>query len=1032
MIKSTNIHPKLLLFWSLVLVILNCTSTVYANNGELEFRHLQIEDGLPSSTVYTVIQDSKGYMWFGTDIGLSKYDGYRFVNYTIKDGLPSNDIFELGEDGEGRIWMMSLGTLAYYQNDKIHLVDTLPGLQKAPIESLLIDAQNNVWFSAAKKLFTLQANGTFVEHSLEQCNTSKETAYLQFAEQNGDVWIYRNGTMMVYNLQQNTIRCEKLNFRPAYGSKFKSIKTNDGRLWYTSRVGLIVKDEMGEKPATLLSNSGDVLHDVNSFLEEEDGNFWMSSLSNGLSFFEQSDLCSDQYSQYLKDKRISKILKDKEGNLWFSSMGSGVYFITQNTKSIHNISTVDGLADPQIHRIWVDSNSEKLWIGTANAHIHTYHNEVLDTLLDNPNDKYFRITDITQLPNQALVFATENGLYMSDHNILKKVSTIPASLKSLYLENGKNLWVGGASFAYKIPVDSLLILEADDNIRLGDYGIYKGRVHSIIADGNGNAWMGNNRGLMYYDGVEKAIKVNEHSMLQFSVADMYLQKDKNLLWIATYGGGIMVKQGDKVQNISTDNGLIGNVCNQIHLGKDAMWVATSQGIAKISQYDFQTNTFEIQHYNRSDGLLSDEINSIFTLGSKVYAASSRGVSIFDEATIRINNVPPKVYITSISVGEQDTTLVESLELAYNQNNMKIDFVGLSYQSDQQITYFYKMKDLDDTWLRTEATSVQYPALPSGDYQFEVYAVNKAGIRSNNTASFGLQINVPFWKTWWFKALIGAIVIAVLYLWLKMTLSEKQRKRLAVMVGEKTMELKQNVQELKRSNKKLEDFAFIASHDLKEPLRTVASYVQLLEYRYKNQLDENALEYIEFAVKGVKRMQVLIDDLLRFSVIDRGAHNPHTIDLNETLNSVLDELSDFTDIHNAEVRHAYLPKIVADPQYIRQLFQNLINNAIKFNKSVVPIVEVNYQERNEDWLFMVKDNGIGIEQDYKDKVFVMFQQLHSIDQFSGTGIGLTICKRIVEKHDGEIWIESEPDKGTTVFFTIKKQHTPVESAAPAAA
>jgi light-regulated signal transduction histidine kinase (bacteriophytochrome) len=264
------------------------------------------------------------------------------------------------------------------------------------------------------------------------------------------------------------------------------------------------------------------------------------------------------------------------------------------------------------------------------------------------------------------------------------------------------------------------------------------------------------------------------------------------------------------------------------------------------------------------------------------------------------------------------------------------------------------------------------------------------------------------------------------------LSEKQRKRLSVMVAEKTMELKQNVQELKRSNKKLEEFAYIASHDLKEPLRTVASYVQLLEYRYKDQLDDNALEYIEFAVKGVKRMQVLIDDLLRFSVIDRSAHNPHTIDLNEILSNVLDELSDFTDIHNAEIRHAYLPKIVADPQYMQQLFQNLINNAIKFNKSAVPIVEVNYQERSADWLFSIKDNGIGIEQDYKDKVFVMFQQLHSIDQFSGTGIGLTICKRIVEKHDGEIWIESEPEKGTTVFFTIKKQHSNVERAAPSAA
>ncbi len=1017
-----------------MLAILISTQLAFANNGELEFRHLQVEDGLPSSTIYTIMQDSKGYIWFGTDIGLSKYDGYRFVNYTIKDGLPSNDILELGEDGNGRIWMMSLGRLAYYQEEKIHLVDTLAGLKDKPIQSLLIDSQKNVWFSSPEQeLFTLKTDGTFIEHSLEQCNTTKENAYLQFAEENGNVWVYRNGSMLIYNLEQNTIRCEKISFRPDYG-KMKSIKTSNDHLWYASRVGVIVKDGQSQKLASFLEYSGTVPHHVNSFLEESDGSFWMSSLSNGLSYFGGVDLCQDQARQYLKDKRISKILKDKEGNLWFSTIGNGVYFITQNAKSVLNISPVKGRNKTQAHRVWVDSQTEELWIGTANASIFSFQNNVIDTLLDNPDGTYFRITDIVQLPNKSMVFATEKGLYMHESQTLRKISTLPSSLKTLYLENGEFLWIGGARFAYKIPVDSLLSLgtQPKNKIRLGDHSIYNGRVHSLVADENGNAWMGNNSGLMYYNGVKKGIKTSEHPMLQFSIADMYLQKDDNLLWIATYGGGIMVKHGEKVQNISTDNGLIGNVCNQIHAGRDGIWVATNQGVAKISNYNFQTNQFTIQHYNTSDGLLSDEINGIYTHGSKVYAASSRGVSIFDEAAIHTNNVPPKVYITNISIGETDTSLVEKLDLEYEQNNLKIDFVGLSYQSDQQITYYYKMRDLDDTWLRTEATSVQYPALPSGNYLFQVYAVNKAGVKSSSIASFGVKINVPFWQAWWFRAIIGIIIVGILYLWLKMSLSEKQRKHLAVMVAEKTMELKQNVQELKRSNKKLEEFAFIASHDLKEPLRTVASYVQLLEYRYKAQLDENALEYISFAVKGVKRMQTLIDDLLRFSVLDRGAHNPHTVDLNKTLDNVLDELSDFVDIHNAEIRHAYLPKIIADPQYMRQLFQNLINNAIKFNKSAVPIVEVNYEERAKDWLFMVRDNGIGIEQVYIDKVFVMFQQLHSIDKFSGTGIGLTICKRIVEKHDGEIWIESLPQKGTTVFFTIKKQHAPVESVAPAAA
>jgi light-regulated signal transduction histidine kinase (bacteriophytochrome) len=231
------------------------------------------------------------------------------------------------------------------------------------------------------------------------------------------------------------------------------------------------------------------------------------------------------------------------------------------------------------------------------------------------------------------------------------------------------------------------------------------------------------------------------------------------------------------------------------------------------------------------------------------------------------------------------------------------------------------------------------------------------------------------------------------------------------------ELNRTIEQLQKSREDLSQFAYAASHDLQEPLRAVRGFVELLQRSYQGKLDATADEYIAFAVDGAARMQRMIDDLLSLSRVATHGKPFEPVDCNRALDQAMAKLETAITQHSATVTRDPLPTVTADPRQLVQLFGSLVDNAIKFRSDQPPRVHVSARRAGQEWVFSVRDNGIGIDPKYAERIFIIFRRLHEPEKYPGTGAGLALAKRIVERHGGRIWVESEPGKGATFCFTI---------------
>ncbi|MEO7767036.1 MAG: ATP-binding protein, partial [Ferruginibacter sp.] len=342
---------------------------------------------------------------------------------------------------------------------------------------------------------------------------------------------------------------------------------------------------------------------------------------------------------------------------------------------------------------------------------------------------------------------------------------------------------------------------------------------------------------------------------------------------------------------------------------------------------------------------------------------------------------------------------------------------------------------------------------------KVKCSNNDGVWNEKGTSVKLTITPPFWLTWWFILLASVMFIGscIGYYKLRVHAIKKQRALLELKVNEQTIQLihsneeekKARVEaeqargeselarqqtwlaneELKRKNKELEQFAYVASHDLQEPIRTTAGFAELLLKQYHNKIDEKANKCLGFIHDASIRMKVLITDLLDFSRIGAKAEL-QKIDCNAILKNMLEDLMAAIQEARAEIQYTDLPVIDGYPTEIKLLFQNLVINAIKFRKKdVAPQINISAQQKESCWEFAVIDNGIGIQMEHSEKIFDIFQRLHTRSEYEGSGIGLSQCKKVVELHKGKIWVQSKFGEGCTFYFSFPAGITAVNEKQP---
>ena len=511
-----------------------------------------------------------------------------------------------------------------------------------------------------------------------------------------------------------------------------------------------------------------------------------------------------------------------------------------------------------------------------------------------------------------------------------------------------------------------------------------------------------------------------------------MQDETGHLWIGTLAG-LNRYDGQSFESFTTRDGLAHNAIGALLEEKQTghLWIGTQGG--GINRY----NSFFFQGLSSYDGLINDSVQQLLQdREGTVWVATAGGLT-----RLRFRRTTPSIRLANV-VTDRAYGPVRQIDLSSSQQYLIFEFGSDHFQMrPNAMLYRYRLQPRETEWQTTRNNRVEYADLPRGAYTFEVQAIDQNLSYSEDSANVQVQVHLPYGQIALWTTLMLALGVAA---WQarEVTLRnrkvrsvnaelsqsneelQKARHELEQRVEERTAQLAERNEELARSNTDLRDFAYVASHDLQEPLRAIMNFGGLLHSRYSDSLDERGQDYLHRMRRAAGRSQDLIQGLLVFSRVTRQAESFVAVDLAEIVREVVEDLQIQLQKNDGEIHWDNLPTIEADATQMRQLLQNLLHNAIKFRRPQEP-PRIDIYARpltgttaNEmTYELMVKDNGIGFDPKYADRIFTIFQRLHGRDEYEGTGVGLTICRKIAERHRGHIEVDSTPGEGTTFTVTL---------------
>lgn len=896
-----------------------------------QYTHYGVEDGLPSSEVYFVFQDSKGYMWFATDAGVSRFNGYEFENFDMSNGLTDNTVFLIDEDPEGRIWFGTFNLkLCYYQDGKIYpyqyndkIANYFEDKGGLIVSSLKVDADKTLWMGTKSRgLIKINRQG-ILDVLIDNVDSNFLILDSNSLISGVDVNRLDNDSQIIEfnNKYRDLLTMGQAD--TSIGSLIYVVVTGrDFAVCYYSPLNALLLGIKNKYEVKRLKGFSFIKKKV-SFCYYDQDHFWISVLGQGVYECQLENDSIEIVNHYLMGKQVSSIFKDEENGFWFPTLTEGIYYLSSSSIE------VSAFRGRSVSSVAVDTVSNDLYSSLSSGAV--YSNRMIKM---KEKKSLKKITESNVNMIHIKYGYEKKQLYIGDLTVSEGMN---------FFKNGK---VEKISSSHYNSGFKALIFESDTIYKVNQYGfsimVNEKEVYfshpenprmwctSLVKNG-GKIWIGTNQGVRIFEGVDKKIKhpFQKNKYLSSAITSMERLND-NFFLIGTKSYGLLVVRNDSIIDvIDQEKGLVGNLVKTIHVdNQQTIWVGTNNGLSRINCDD--QGVFDIYNVTTKHGLISGEINDIDSYRATIYLATTKGLVEFDRRKLKENDLRPPVYITSFNVNEQERTVDENLELSYKENNLNIAYEGLNYRSLGDVTYQYRMLGVDTNWITTTSRSVRYPTLPHNEYTFEIKAKNEDGYWSE-TERFSFKINPPTWLTWWFITVLIILGLLIVYLVFRYQVKQIRSK---ASVEKKMVEL-----ELKALRAQMNPHFifntlnsiqyFIGKNNFVETNRYITKFSKLI--RTVLNLSEKSVIAIE---EEIEMLTLYLDlEKMRFD-----EQFDYSIQIGEEVDAYYDTI----------------PSMLIQPYVENAIWHGLMNTTKKGKITI----EVNRE--NNDLKCVVTDNGIGRE------------------------------------------------------------------------
>ncbi|MFY9534338.1 ligand-binding sensor domain-containing protein [Clostridium sp.] len=1049
-----NLKNKyLMIILAVIIIKTNFSINVQAKEYN-RFNNISIEDGLSQATVETMMQDSKGYIWLGTNDGLDRYNGYTFKKYSYEKGqensLVNSYILDIKEDSEGNIWVATAAGISKIYNDgekvQNYTSDSESGnLSNDNTTTMLISNSNKIYVGTAEGINlydkkTDKFNLIYPELKEEYVNSLAEDKY-------GNIWAGTENGLYKINVVTNAIeRFESTDDVNTISENYiyKVYYDGDKHIWVGTYDNGFCKLNIENNKVTryLLTREDGTIRGafVKNFLKDSKGNIWICT-DEGVVLFEVDKNIFTWYENKvhdphsLIDNNTFSILEDYSGLIWIGTYSGVSTFDPYNTIEHYKNDPFNknSINEKAVSGIYEDDDG-LLWIGTSSSGVNILNKDrdVIECLTTANGLSNNRITDIVGAGDYIFI-ATYNGL-----NVVNKISgeieiydeedgLASNIVKKLFYDELGYLYIGSASGLDALDLNDRSVINL--NYILEEIGISSKNISAIYKDSKRNFWLGTfvDNGLIKIDadtGIINVFKNKENDSLSLSDNTIRCigENSKGEIWIGTsFGLNKYNEKDDTFTSYTTKDGLANDTIYGILFDdKDNPWVSTNLGIAKIN---IDTNV--INNLNITDGLQSNEFNgnSYFkTKKGEFIFGGINGFNLFipDEVVIKSSNL--NIVFDDFKVNGKSIESIDNKVFKPSEKNIRVGFFLPDYKSMKNIKYYYTLDENEEKWIPLPGNYVDLANLSSGDYELRIKSRGANGSFSD-VKSVKFRILPAFWKSK--QAILIYILIAILIF----IHSRYKIKKLDEIVMKRTKQLSDEMEkntellnkvielEIKKNN-----YFVNLSHELRTPLNVIYSTQQLIIELNKNGILKEKLDYyMDVIARNSKRLLKMINDIIDTSKIESGCYH---LNITETNIVYLVEESVLTLKDYIEGRGVNLivdpemeeKTINCDNDAIERCIINLVSNAAKFTEAgdsiTVRIIEEKSQVKIE-----VIDTGIGIAEEYHETIFNRFNQIvdSNSEKNGGSGLGLTITRQIIELHNGKIYVESKPGNGSK--FTI---------------